>query len=126
MMITQEQNSSPAGLDSRVVYERPRIEISVVLPCLNEVLTLERCITKARRAIDAMGASGEVIVADNGSTDGSQAAAEAPGPAWYPSRDEDTAPPSWGASPPRKANGWSWVTRTTATIFRTFRGLSKN
>ncbi len=72
-------NSSPPGLDHREVFERPRIEISVVLPCLNEVLTLERCITKARRAIDAMGASGEVIVADNGSTDGSQAAAERAG-----------------------------------------------
>src|SRR5437879_2515960 len=48
------------------------IEISVVLPCLNEERTVERCILKARAAIEGMGAMGEVIVADNGSTDGSR------------------------------------------------------
>ena len=48
------------------------LELTVVIPCLNEVLTLEGCI---REALDAMAAgdiSGEVVVADNGSTDGSQ------------------------------------------------------
>lgn len=46
------------------------IEVSVVMPCLNEADTLGACIAKARRALDAAGISGEIIVADNGSTDG--------------------------------------------------------
>ncbi len=45
--------------------------VSAVMPCLNEARTLETCIRKAQRAFDAMGVPGEVIVADNGSTDGS-------------------------------------------------------
>jgi glycosyltransferase involved in cell wall biosynthesis len=48
------------------------IEVSVVMPCLNEADTLETCIRKARRALDDHGIVGEVIVADNGSTDRSQ------------------------------------------------------
>ncbi|MBV9301665.1 MAG: glycosyltransferase family 2 protein [Acidobacteriaceae bacterium] len=46
--------------------------ISVVMPCLNEAETLATCIRKARSAIQETGVTGEVIVADNGSTDGSQ------------------------------------------------------
>src|SRR5512137_1390404 len=46
--------------------------VSVVMPCLNEAETLERCVTRALDAIREAGLSGEVIVADNGSTDGSQ------------------------------------------------------
>lgn len=45
--------------------------VSVVMPCLNERETLGTCIQKAQRALDQLGVSGEVIVADNGSTDGS-------------------------------------------------------
>jgi glycosyltransferase involved in cell wall biosynthesis len=48
------------------------IELTVVLPCLNEADTLGTCIDKALRAMDAHGIAGEVVVADNGSTDGSQ------------------------------------------------------
>jgi glycosyltransferase involved in cell wall biosynthesis len=48
------------------------VELSVVLPCLNEADTLGRCIEKAKRALSDRGIDGEVIVADNGSTDGSQ------------------------------------------------------
>jgi glycosyltransferase involved in cell wall biosynthesis len=47
-------------------------EVSVVMPCLNEAETLATCIRKARRALREEGIDGEVIVADNGSTDGSQ------------------------------------------------------
>ena len=50
--------------------------VSVVLPCLNESLTLGTCIRKAQASIERLGIRGEVIVADNGSTDGSQALAE--------------------------------------------------
>jgi glycosyltransferase involved in cell wall biosynthesis len=52
------------------------LELSIVMPCLNEAETLERCIVKAQRALRELGIAGEVIVADNGSTDGSQAIAE--------------------------------------------------
>lgn len=48
-----------------------RPDVSVVIPCLNEVVTLGACIAKAQAAFDALGLRGEVVVADNGSTDGS-------------------------------------------------------
>ena len=49
-----------------------RIEVSVVLPCLNEALTIGRCIDKANQSFARLDIKGEVVVADNGSTDGSQ------------------------------------------------------
>jgi glycosyltransferase involved in cell wall biosynthesis len=55
------------------------VEISIVMPCLNEADTLAVCITKALAAIDGHGISAEIIVADNGSTDGSQQIAESLG-----------------------------------------------
>jgi glycosyltransferase involved in cell wall biosynthesis len=48
------------------------VELSVVIPCLNEAETLGTCIGKALRAMAEHGIDGEVVVADNGSTDGSQ------------------------------------------------------
>ena len=47
------------------------IEVTVVIPCLDEADTLAACITKARQALTSHGIYGEIIVADNGSTDGS-------------------------------------------------------
>ena len=47
------------------------VELSVVMPCLNEADTLESCIRKAERALTEGGIQGEIVVADNGSTDGS-------------------------------------------------------
>ncbi len=55
------------------------IELSVVMPCLNEADTVSVCVEKAVRALREAGIVGEVIVADNGSTDGSQQLAEARG-----------------------------------------------
>ena len=55
------------------------IELSVVMPCLNEAETLGRCIARARSAMKAANIAGEIIVADNGSSDGSQAIAESHG-----------------------------------------------
>jgi glycosyltransferase involved in cell wall biosynthesis len=52
------------------------VELSVVMPCLNESLTLGICVKKALDTIGRLGIRGEVIVADNGSTDGSQSIAE--------------------------------------------------
>jgi Glycosyl transferase family 2 len=52
--------------------------VSVVIPCLNEAECIERCVTLALETLNAHGLDGEVIVSDNGSTDGSGAlAAEA-------------------------------------------------
>lgn len=51
------------------------IEVSVVMPCLNEARTVGRCVAKAVHALEELGIAGEVIVADNGSSDGSQAVA---------------------------------------------------
>lgn len=47
------------------------VEVSVVIPCLNEAASIAFCIDKALTAFGATGVSGEVVVADNGSTDGS-------------------------------------------------------
>src|SRR6266550_453729 len=52
------------------------VEVSIVMPCLNEAETLAACIQKAQSAIAKDGLSAEIIVADNGSTDGSQAIAK--------------------------------------------------
>lgn len=52
--------------------EVPEIEISVVMPCLSEAESVGVCVRKAQQALDELGIRGEVIVADNGSTDGSQ------------------------------------------------------
>jgi len=55
------------------------IEVSVVMPCLNEARTLAACIREAQTALTQAGLSGEVVIADNGSTDGSPAIALAEG-----------------------------------------------
>lgn len=48
------------------------IELTILMPCLNEAETLAACITKAKAYLAGSGVRGEVLVADNGSTDGSQ------------------------------------------------------
>jgi len=58
---------------------KPPYELSIVMPCLNESETLAVCIQKAKSSLIENGISGEVIVADNGSTDGSQVIAEKQG-----------------------------------------------
>lgn len=47
------------------------VEVSVVIPCLNEERTIGACIKKAQAALQEAGLTGEIVVADNGSTDGS-------------------------------------------------------
>ncbi len=48
------------------------VELTVVMPCLNERLTLASCIQRALETLNAHGIKGEVVIGDNGSTDGSQ------------------------------------------------------
>ncbi|MEJ5989467.1 glycosyltransferase family 2 protein [Ramlibacter sp. PS3R-8] len=50
----------------------PAIELTVLMPCLNEARTVGACVAAARRFLREAGMTGEVLVADNGSTDGSQ------------------------------------------------------
>jgi len=52
------------------------LEVSVVMPCLNEAETLETCIRKAQRALREANLAGEIVIADNGSSDGSVEMAE--------------------------------------------------
>jgi hypothetical protein len=67
--------------------------VSVVIPCLNEAETLGTCIAKAQRAFHTHGLRGEVVVADNGSTDGSPDIARALG-----ARVVDVTPKGYGAA----------------------------
>src|SRR5690349_4383304 len=50
---------------------RAQVELTVLMPCLNEAETLAACIESARRMLDEHGIAGEILIADNGSTDGS-------------------------------------------------------
>jgi glycosyltransferase involved in cell wall biosynthesis len=58
------------------------------MPCLNEAETLARCIEKARLGIQRAGVRGEILIADNGSTDGSQAIAEKSGARVVPVKEK--------------------------------------
>jgi len=61
---------NPEGID---------LELSVVIPCLNEALTIRECVERALTAMQRHGVRGEVVVSDNGSTDGSVELARAAG-----------------------------------------------
>lgn len=52
------------------------VDFTILMPCLNEQETLARCIEKAKQGLERAGAVGEILIADNGSTDGSIALAE--------------------------------------------------
>lgn len=54
-------------------------ELTILMPCLNEAETLAKCIEKARLGLEQAGVDGEIVIADNGSTDDSQQIAEALG-----------------------------------------------
>lgn len=55
------------------------LELTILMPCLNEAETLAACVEKAQGFLARSGIAGEVLISDNGSTDGSQAIAEALG-----------------------------------------------
>jgi len=54
-------------------------ELTILMPCLDEAATVGRCVAKARGFLERAGIAGEVLVADNGSADGSAALAESAG-----------------------------------------------
>ncbi|GAG86243.1 unnamed protein product, partial [marine sediment metagenome] len=56
-----------------------KIEVSIVLPCLNEEKTIVQCVQEAQAALAEAGVCGEVVIADNGSTDKSVELAKAEG-----------------------------------------------
>lgn len=75
-MLPANQNP-PQNLPVTLATGAP--EVSVVIPCLNEAETIATVVREARAALDHSGISGEIIVADNGSRDGSQELASALG-----------------------------------------------
>jgi glycosyltransferase involved in cell wall biosynthesis len=84
---TTSESQAAAPARSPLQSRMTEVEVSVVMPCLNEAETLGTCIEKAQRALRNAGIAGEVIVADNGSTDGSQAIAEGLGARVIPVRE---------------------------------------
>jgi hypothetical protein len=76
---TEAQEHRPAveihiapGAAESLGLASPSPEVSIVMPCLNEARTLPACITKAADCLKRHGVAGEIVIADNGSTDGSQ------------------------------------------------------
>jgi glycosyltransferase involved in cell wall biosynthesis len=55
------------------------LDLTILMPCLNEAETLALCIEKAKRGLESAGVAGEILIADNGSTDGSIEIAESLG-----------------------------------------------
>ena len=71
--------------------ETDELDVTVVMPCLNEALTVGKCVDKALMALHDMGVRGEVVVADNGSVDGSPKIVREHGGASFPLSDGVTA-----------------------------------
>lgn len=71
-MTTTTELLSVADVLPPVELPSSTLELSIVMPCLNEAETLATCIEKAKRSLKSLNITGEVVVADNGSTDGSQ------------------------------------------------------
>jgi glycosyltransferase involved in cell wall biosynthesis len=71
--------TTEAGLEARPARAGEAIEVSVVIPCLNEAKGIETVVSKAREALERGSLTGEVIVVDNGSSDGSPQVAQRAG-----------------------------------------------
>ena len=71
-------HSTPAGIAETASPPTP-VEVSVVIPCLNEAENIEECVRRSQAAMDAAGIAGEVVVSDNDSSDGSAELAAAAG-----------------------------------------------
>lgn len=71
--------SSIAALEPTTSTDVASVELTILMPCLNEAETIETCVQKAMGFLRSRNIDGEVLIADNGSTDGSQAMAIALG-----------------------------------------------
>jgi glycosyltransferase involved in cell wall biosynthesis len=71
MFLSQTATAPEAGAAAQGASPS-ECEVSVVIPCLNEAESLEHCLRRAHAGLDGPGLDGEIIVADNGSTDGSR------------------------------------------------------
>ena len=77
--VEREPRTGMDMAEPRVAAGSGVVELTILMPCLNEAETLGTCVRKAMDYLARSGVAGEVLVADNGSTDGSQAIAEALG-----------------------------------------------
>ena len=64
---------------ARTPTRAPEVELTILMPCLNEAETIQVCVRKALGFLERAKITGEVLISDNGSTDGSQALAESEG-----------------------------------------------
>jgi len=71
--------AEPSASHLRAESGAAALELTVLVPCLNEARTVARCVAAALGFLQTAGVAGEVLVADNGSTDGSQALARQAG-----------------------------------------------
>jgi glycosyltransferase involved in cell wall biosynthesis len=71
--------TAPEKTAQRWTTEAPALEVSVVIPCLDEAGSIGACVRASRRALESAGYDGEVVVVDNGSEDGSGELAELAG-----------------------------------------------
>jgi len=69
--MTRKVKKSTANRSMSIKGDQP-IELTILMPCLNEAETIETCIRKAHSFLSRSKVSGEILIADNGSTDGSQ------------------------------------------------------
>lgn len=67
------------SINNQELARKKKYQLSIVMPCLNEVETLAVCINKAKHFLKTNSIDGEIIIADNGSVDGSQEIAERAG-----------------------------------------------
>lgn len=77
--MTTQSSRKITGRSPEREPQKNEVELSIVMPCLNEARTLGTVIEKANRFLTERGISGEIIVADNGSSDGSQSIATSKG-----------------------------------------------
>jgi glycosyltransferase involved in cell wall biosynthesis len=71
--------SAQTQTEAATAQAEETLELSIVIPCLNEAATIAHVVRTARESIERLGIAGEIVVADNGSSDGSQALAQEQG-----------------------------------------------